>query len=108
MVLLFLSYLVTEEAVIVIAGAHCRRDNMTLNPLQYFIITYFNEWYLRLSAHFGCKNKPMLSFRRWVTVLVSADVGRTESFKLFSRDVIKPVKEEHRSVSDVAFIVLDI
>lgn len=40
----------------------------------------------------------MLSFRRWVTVLVGADFGKTESFKPFSSDVIKPVKVRDQAV----------
>lgn len=41
----------------------------------------------------------MLSLRWWVTVLVWADFGRTESFKPFSSEVIKPVKVKSRSVT---------
>lgn len=34
----------------------------------------------------------MLSLRRWVTVLVGAGFGKTESFKPSSSDAIKPVR----------------
>lgn len=42
-------------------------------------------------------NVPMLSLRRWVTVLVVAGFGKTESFRPFSRDAIKPVKVKNRA-----------
>lgn len=35
----------------------------------------------------------MLSWRRWVTVLVGAADGRIEFFKPFNREVIMPVKD---------------
>lgn len=41
----------------------------------------------------------MLSLRRWVTVLVVAGFGKTESFRPFSSDAIKPVKVKNHPVT---------
>lgn len=41
----------------------------------------------------------MLSLRRWVTVLAVAGFGKTESFRPFSSDAIKPVKVKNQHVT---------
>lgn len=50
-----------------------------------------NQYETTQRAFKSSVNIPMLSLRRWVTVLVGAVFGKTESFSPFISDAMKPV-----------------